>query len=77
MRKCQPGMICFENVTIAFILILILVIGYFVYVRTDNSRDRTQQQPTTNYILQCETIEIQFSGVTFTRCICSHLFYYL
>ena len=55
MRKCQPGMICFENVTIVFITIVILVVAYFVYVRTDNSRDRTQQSATTNYILQPAT----------------------
>ena len=31
MGKCPPGVICIENVTIIFLIIIILVTGYLVY----------------------------------------------
>jgi len=33
MKKCPPGVICIENVTMFFIVILILVIGYIFYTQ--------------------------------------------
>jgi hypothetical protein len=33
MSKCPPGVICFENFTLTFIIISILVIIYYVYAR--------------------------------------------
>ncbi len=49
MRKCQPGMICIENITLVFLLIVILIIAYFMYIKTDNYK---QPITTSNYILQ-------------------------
>jgi hypothetical protein len=31
MKKCPPGVICLENVTILFILFIMVIIGYFIY----------------------------------------------
>jgi len=31
-RKCQPGMICIENITMIFIIFLIGLVGYFIYL---------------------------------------------
>ena len=43
MKKCPPGVICIENVTMFFIVILILVIGYIFYTqifkKSDKKRD--------------------------------------
>ena len=33
-KKCPPGVICFENITIIFIVIIILIVGFFVNKRT-------------------------------------------
>jgi hypothetical protein len=33
MKKCPPGVICIENVTMFFIIILILIIGYIFYTQ--------------------------------------------
>jgi hypothetical protein len=33
MKKCPPGVICIENVTMFFIAILILVVGYISYTQ--------------------------------------------
>jgi hypothetical protein len=55
MKKCQPGMICIENVTLFFLMFIIGLIIYFMYVKTDNYRPPPPAQSTTNYILQPET----------------------
>ena len=37
MKKCPPGVICIENVSFSFIIICILIIGYFIYYFNKNS----------------------------------------
>jgi hypothetical protein len=37
MKKCPPGVICIENVSFSFIIICILIIGYFIYSLNKNS----------------------------------------
>ena len=32
MSKCPPGVICIENMTIIFLILIILVTGYLVYI---------------------------------------------
>jgi hypothetical protein len=32
MKKCPPGVICVENITLFFLFIIILVLGYFIYM---------------------------------------------
>lgn len=45
MSKCPPGVICFENFTLTFIIISILVIIYYVYARNSyRSRPAKQNQ---------------------------------
>ena len=39
MKKCPPGVICIENITMMFVIIILCIIGYFVYKSlTDSSR---------------------------------------
>ena len=37
MKKCPPGVICIENVSFSFIIICVLLIGYFIYSFTKNN----------------------------------------
>jgi len=37
MKKCPPGVICIENVSFSFIIICILIIGYFIYSFNKNN----------------------------------------
>jgi hypothetical protein len=32
MKKCPPGVICVENVTMFFLFIIIFIVGYFIYI---------------------------------------------
>jgi hypothetical protein len=34
MKRCPPGVICIENITIMLILVIIVAIGYYIYIRT-------------------------------------------
>ena len=44
MKKCPPGVICLENVTMFFIFVVILVLVYFLY--TQFQKQGTGQQQT-------------------------------
>lgn len=37
MKKCPPGVICIENVSLLFIIICVLFVGYFMYSFTKNN----------------------------------------
>jgi len=39
MKKCPPGVICIENITLVFILIIILLICYFIYTQTRENQN--------------------------------------
>jgi hypothetical protein len=39
MKKCPPGVICIENVSMTFIVICILLIGYFVFFFMKNNNN--------------------------------------
>ena len=30
-KKCIPGVICFENVTIVIIIVFLLLVGFYIY----------------------------------------------
>ena len=30
-KKCPPGVICVENITMVFIVIFVFIVGYFIY----------------------------------------------
>lgn len=34
MKRCPPGVICIENITIILILVILVAIGYYIYIRT-------------------------------------------
>jgi hypothetical protein len=34
MKKCPPGVICVENITLFFLFIILLVLGYFIYMNS-------------------------------------------
>lgn len=38
MKKCPPGVICIENITMFFIFISILIISYIIYINSKNSK---------------------------------------
>ena len=42
-RKCPPGVICFENVTIFFILVLIGLIGLYMNTKNVQNTEITKE----------------------------------
>ena len=49
MKKCPPGVICVENVSFGFIIICILIIGYFIYSFTQ--KNNVYSKETQNIII--------------------------
>lgn len=47
-KKCAPGVICIENVTMMFILLLVLVVGFLYYqnMRSQNKSSKTSTSET-------------------------------
>ena len=47
-KKCAPGVICIENVTMVFILLLILIVGFLYYqnMRSQNKATKTSAAET-------------------------------
>jgi len=37
MKKCPPGVLCVENISIAFIILFIFIVGYLIYANTSKS----------------------------------------
>ena len=46
MKKCPPGVICLENVTMFFLAIVIFIIGYMIYIHFLKSPSSTQKTMT-------------------------------
>ena len=40
MGKCPPGVICIENMTVTFIIIIVLIIMYLLYNYMSNNRSQ-------------------------------------
>ena len=36
-KKCPPGVICVENITLCLLLIILLVLGFFIYMNTNKN----------------------------------------
>ncbi len=36
MKKCPPGVLCVENISIAFIILFVFIIGYLIYANTSS-----------------------------------------
>lgn len=41
MKKCPPGVICVENVTLFLLLIILLVFGFFIYMNISSKKNVT------------------------------------
>jgi len=41
MKKCPPGVICVENVTLFLLFIILLVLGFFIYMNFSNNKNVT------------------------------------
>lgn len=39
MKKCPPGVICFENITMGFFFIILFFIMYLIYINTKEKQD--------------------------------------
>jgi hypothetical protein len=53
MKKCPPGVICIENVSTFFIIIIILILGYLVYTtvyQSQQNQNSNQTLATFSYI---------------------------
>lgn len=44
MKKCPPGVICLENVTMFFIFITLLIVGYFIYFTFKNKNNNIREK---------------------------------
>jgi len=57
MKKCPPGVICVENITLFLIIIIILVLGFLFYI---NLKDKTKE--TTINVSTREELPVQSRG---------------
>ena len=46
MKKCPPGVICVENVTLCLLFIILLVLGFFIYMNFKNNSNNTNNNIT-------------------------------
>jgi hypothetical protein len=44
MKKCPPGVLCIENITMFFVVLIILFVVYFVYSNSYNERKESQKE---------------------------------
>jgi hypothetical protein len=49
MKKCPPGIICIENVTLFLLILILLVLGFFIYM---NSKQKITVQNTDNITIE-------------------------
>ena len=63
-RKCPPGVICLENMTMVFIVIIIGVIFYFVFrsLKNDQSQRQDPNGPNEKIIIKQEQNSLPPSG---------------
>lgn len=48
MKKCPPGVICIENFTSVIFIIILLIVGYFMYVNYKNQSNSNHKQQNKN-----------------------------
>lgn len=51
MRKCPPGVICIENFTTLFFMIITIMIGYFIYISYKKPHYNQSQNKTTEILV--------------------------
>jgi len=62
MRKCPPGVVCVENVSMFFIAICLLLVVYLIYSNM-NRNIQINNHPSEKIIVKNETRENQSSGL--------------
>lgn len=59
MKKCPPGVICVENVTLCLLLIIIFILGLFIY---SNSRQNITLNESDNIVIHDKRAEPIITG---------------
>lgn len=54
MKKCPPGVICIENVTIIFIIICIVIVFYFIYSNAQKQNVIVNNKPSEKIVINRE-----------------------
>jgi hypothetical protein len=52
MKKCPPGVICVENISLTFIIICILLLGYLIYMNTKQNNTIINNRPSEKIIIK-------------------------
>ena len=61
MKKCPPGVICVENITLFLLFIIVFILGFFIYSNTNTKQNITIREENVNI----EENNGFFSGVGF------------
>ena len=48
MRKCPPGVLCIENLTSVFFTIIIIIVGYFIYISYSKNHSNSNSNHANN-----------------------------
>lgn len=62
MKKCPPGVICVENITMLLLFIILLVLGCFIYMNSSNNKNITIND--TNHITVRDNRELPTNNNT-------------
>lgn len=54
MKKCPPGVLCVENVTIVFLVLCIFIIGYLIYANTGSKSITVNNHPSEKIVVERE-----------------------
>jgi len=50
-KRCPPGVLCIENVTIMFICVILLIVGGGIYLCRNKMRSESESRPSINNII--------------------------
>jgi hypothetical protein len=62
MKKCPPGVICIENVTMVIVIIVILVVGYMFYINLFSQNVSKHRSKPEKIIIQSQVIPERVPG---------------
>jgi len=65
MKKCPPGVICIENVSMFFIVICFLIVGYFIYSSVRSNNIIVNNKPSEKIVLKETQRENGWFGSSF------------
>jgi hypothetical protein len=63
MKKCPPGVICVENITLCLLIIILLVLGFFIYINSVSKRNVTLNETEQITIANKRESPTWFSGI--------------